>query len=288
MKSLNNKKTSYSSSKCFVCDNDKFVPAFETADELIKCTECGFIVYKNVFDPAVEYKYDESYFEGRYYDYLADKKVVQKNFANRLKIIKQFINKGKILEIGCAYGFFLELAKKDFDVHGIDIAEAGIKYARNVLGLANLESGNYLEKEYPENFFDAVCMFDTIEHLKEPHLFLSKAANDLKSGGFLCITTGDIGSFNARIRKNKWRLIYPPEHQIYFSYNTLELLLNKLGFQIVHHSYPGYWRSLGLITYLTVFKNKPAIVKSPLFKFFQRIPIYLNLFDIMYVVAQKK
>ena len=60
-------------------------------------------------------------------------------------------------------------------------------------------------------------MWDTIEHLKRPDLFVQKAAADLRPGGLIALTTGDIGSLNARLRGARWRMIHPPTHLHYFS-----------------------------------------------------------------------
>ena len=51
---------------------------------------------------------------------------------------------GKLLEIGCAYGFFLDLARKHWDVRGLDVAEEGVAHARDDLGLANVEVADFL------------------------------------------------------------------------------------------------------------------------------------------------
>jgi len=232
--------------------------------------------------------YDTSYFEGTYYNYLDDKYVAQNNFRKRKKTIERFIKGGELLEIGSAYGFFLEVVKNNFEVFGIDIGKEGMKYARENLGIKNAVSGNYLEKEYPKDFFDLVCMFDTIEHLKQPDLFLLKANKELKTDGLICITTGDIDSLAARIQKKSWRLINPPTHLFYFSFKTLSQLLENSGFEVINRTYPGYSRSLASMLYLMFMKKKNAFSESAFFKMLQKVPIYLNLFDIMFVIAKKK
>jgi SAM-dependent methyltransferase len=276
------------SPRCLVCGNESFSTTPDYHNDLLKCNKCGFVFYKLIADDEINYVYDENYYEGRYYNYLADKKVTQKNFTNRLKVIKKYCSTGKLLEIGCAYGFFLELANKYFDVHGIDVAEAGVKYARDVIGLSNVKAGNYLAEYYPENSFDVISMFDTIEHLKLPNLFVEKAVKELKKGGLLCLTTGDIGSRMAQLQKKNWRLIYPPEHQVYFSIYSMKYLLERSGLELVNVSHPGYNRSLAMMLYLTIFKNNKIIGSSSLFKVLQKIPVYLNLYDIMFVIARKK
>jgi len=142
-----------------------------------------------------------------------------------------------------------------------------------------------------ENHYDVVALWDTIEHLSRPDLYIEKAARILKSGGTLCATTGDIGSLMARIRKQHWRLIHPPTHLFYFDRKTIGQLFAKHGLEIVHFEHCGYSRSVQQIIYSllvlnheTPFRRKLYDLVKPLFGF----SLYLNLHDIMFVIAHKK
>ena len=50
--------------------------------------------------------------------------------------------------------------------------------------------------------YDIICMWDTIEHLKRPDLFIKKINKVLKKDGLLALTTGDISSIVAKLRGN--------------------------------------------------------------------------------------
>lgn len=274
--------------KCIVCDSGIASPAVEFHEDLVRCDSCGFIYYRdnNKVDPVAIYNQD--YFEGRYYNYLLDKKLFQKNFHKRLKVIQQFCPNGRLLEVGSAYGFFLELAKETHDVYGVDIAESGVNYARDTLNLPQVVCGDFLQENYPADFFDAVCLFDTIEHLQAPHLYLEKSARILKKGGMVFLTTGDIESRMARLQKKNWRLINIPTHLFYFSPATLRQMLGNYGLELVYISYPGNYRSLAAMIYLALIKDKNSFTESSFFKWLGNIAIYLNLYDIMFVGARKK
>jgi hypothetical protein len=126
--------------------------------------------------------------------------------------------------------------------------------------------------------------------LKRPDLFIAKAARDLKRGGLIALTTGDIGSLNARLRGRRWRMVHPPTHMHYFSVATVSKLLERQGFDIVHLSHPGNSRRLKSMLYfiLVLQMKRPeiyAMLKSWwLFDF----PVTLNLFDIMYIIARRR
>lgn len=274
--------------KCIICDNEKFSTAGEFNRDLLRCNQCNLIFYRDIKDIVPSDVYNTDYFNNRYYSYSLDKHVLQRNFSKRLETIGKFLDHGKLLEIGSAYGFFLELAKKDFSVYGIDIAQDAVRYSNEELKIPNVTCGDYLSTRYEESFFDVICLFDTIEHLKEPQKYLEKAYRELKTGGMIILTTGDIASFTAKTQKEKWRLINIPTHLFYFSFSNLKILLKRHNFEIIHKSYPGYYRSLASMLYLTVFKDRKSITSSKMFQSLRKLHIYLNLYDIMLVVARKQ
>ncbi|HEY4932051.1 MAG TPA: class I SAM-dependent methyltransferase, partial [Terriglobales bacterium] len=104
--------------------------------------------------------YSESYFAGEeYHDYLADKDVAQRNFRSRLRVLKSFMDPARhrrLFEVGCAYGFFLEVAQ------GIDVSAAAVNHAKNNLGL-DATCADLLQYDLARREFDVACMWDTIE-----------------------------------------------------------------------------------------------------------------------------
>jgi SAM-dependent methyltransferase len=191
-----------------------------------------------------------------------------------------------LLEVGCAYGYFLELAQRYFRrTIGIDVAEDAASSARIELGV-DARSGDFLSDKMPWRP-DAICFWDTVEHLRTPASFIARAADLLRPGGYLFLTTGDIGSLNARIRRERWRLIHPPTHLHYFTEQSISILLRNSGFAVEEVSHPGFYRSItntvaNLSRATTTQDNSVAKRLSSLFGSY-----YLNLFDIMFVAARK-
>ncbi len=234
--------------------------------------------------------YSDSYFSGdEYVDYLSDSPVFERQFQDRLWVVKRFQPDGDLIEIGCAYGFFLAVAQEDYRVRGFDIAEGPVAYARERLGV-DARCEDFLDASLEPESADVVVIWDTIEHLPRPDLTVDKVARVLRLGGFLFLTTGDIGSVLARLRRVKWRLIHPPTHLHYFSRRTIAMLLENAGLQPVEMKYVGVWRSLRQIAYslLMLGKQRPSrlyrlIADSSLGDF----SVVLNMYDIMLVVGQK-
>src|SRR4029078_1499335 len=112
---------------------------------------------------------------------------------------------GKLLDVGCAYGFFLPEARRNFDVSRIEPAPAAAAHCRqqglNVLtGVADEASLDNLGK------MDVIVLLDVIEHLPEPYETLALCARHLNPDGVILLTTGDFGSPLARWMGASWRL----------------------------------------------------------------------------------
>lgn len=277
---------------CIICGSTEHKPLYSG---VVECLKCHYIYADlSLTQEEFEQLYREGYFKGEEYsDYVSDKNITQINFDLRLNTLLPFVQNSKearLLEVGSAYGFFLENASSKFkEVVGVDVTEEGVKYANEVLRQkaykVDLEKWDFENKK-----FDVVCMWDTIEHLRRPDTYIQKISENMNSNGVLAITTGDIGSCMAKFRKNKWRLIHPPTHAHYFTKESMTQLLAKYGYDIVHFEHCGLYRRIDLIAYnVFVLRWKLPMVYNILKKTgLTSLKVYFNLFDIMYVIARKR
>jgi 2-polyprenyl-3-methyl-5-hydroxy-6-metoxy-1,4-benzoquinol methylase len=146
--------------------------------------------------PGLDFKtiYSDRYFSGdEYVDYLRDQIVFEKQFRDRLRKIEKFRSSGDLIEVGCAYGFFLAVAKEHFRVRGYDISEGPVNHARSQLGV-DAHCEDIVNVPLAAESVDVVVMWDTVEHLPRPDLTVDKIGYILRPGGYLFLTTGDIGS----------------------------------------------------------------------------------------------
>ena len=281
-------------SNCIVCDNNKY---FKIKFDILKeCQACKHIFADLDLNlDEVKKIYSKNYFFGEeYIDYINDKKQIEKNSSIRLKEIQKYINhkiKNNLFEIGCAYGFFLNYSKKLFNkVCGIDINKEGIEYAKEKLNL-NVYRDDFLNiNKNIINDYNIFCMFDVIEHLNNPKEIIKNISLNSKKESLLFITTGDISSLNAKIKGKNWRLIHPPSHIHYFKKSTIKILLEKNGFEVLSIKSCGYYRNLNFIFNKIFYKKRylNLLIKILSYLKILNLDIYLNLFDIMFVVAKKK
>jgi SAM-dependent methyltransferase len=258
---------------------------------ILQCPSCGFVFADAQLSVAdLQKLYQRNYFFGNeYLNYLDDKPALQRNFEARTRTLLKYSTGGKLFEIGCAYGFFLEIAQRHWKVEGCDISDAACEEARRQ-GY-NVTCGDFLHLPLEDETYDVVALWDTIEHLARPDLYIQKASRLLKRGGILCATTGDIGSTMAKIRKHRWRLIHPPTHLYYFERKSMEQLMLKNGLEIIHFEHCGYSRSVQQILYSLMVLNRETEVRKKLYQLVKPLfgfSVYINLYDIMFVIARKK
>ena len=279
--------------QCIICGStDAAAPLYRG---ILRCGACGYIsADMRLTDDELFALYNEEFFtDAEWSDYAGEEKFIRRNFRLRLKELKKFLDPARhrrLLEIGSAYGFFLDEARHEFaHVEGIDLTAAGVAHTRTQLKLSAVQA-DFLAHDYGAQKFDVVCLWDTIEHLRAPHLYVEKIARLTEPGALLAITTADADSLNARLRKERWRMIHPPTHLHYFSARTLARLLERHGFEVAYNRYCGLYRSLGYTAYnvLVVHRQKPHLFRQLERTGLTKLGFYLNLYDIMYVIARRR
>lgn len=282
--------------QCDVCGQQVWQ---DYSKRLMKCGICGLVRAKmNPSESELEQAYKQNYFFGEeYFDYFQDRPALEKNFKIRLKHLEKLLclDNALLLEIGCSYGFFLNLCKnKVKKIIGYDITKEGIDYAKNELGL-DVYCDNFLN--YHGELADVVCLWDVVEHLPNPNQVMEKIAASTKIGGYIALTTGDAGAFVARARKDNWRMVHPPTHLFYFDKQSMTKLLAKHGFKIIYFGHATVYRNVDSVFNQLISKQQKHGFSWKVLNFFHNIAkktslhkvnFGLNLFDIMEVVAKKE
>ena len=273
---------------CAACGGRRREPLFRG---LCRCADCGMVYYpRRLGAEEAAGLYGDEYFNGdEYFDYVADRRAHRANFRARVRQLSRFLPAGRsVFEVGCSYGFFLDLARARWRVAGCDVAEGPCRYAREELGLP-VRCADFAELPLSRGQADAFCMWDTVEHLPDPAGYLARMADLLEPGGLVALTTGDIGSWLARRRGERWRQIHPPTHLWYFSAESMRRTLARFGFEVVCCRHVGMWRSVGQISYsLTGHRARPSrLHRFVMWSGLGRRCVWLNTFDLMFVVARR-
>jgi SAM-dependent methyltransferase len=191
-----------------------------------------------VTDDELDALYSRGYYEGEservYQNYLADPEAKGRYFGEQLDaLVREFsLRPGTMLEIGCAFGLFLEQARRrGWVVRGTERSAFAGEWARRELGL-DVDTSRDALANVPSGSQDVVVLWDVIEHLRYPLDMMVEARRILRPGGLLALTTGDVGSLGARLYGRRWFLITPPHHLFYFDRQSMPKLLDKAGFAV--------------------------------------------------------
>ena len=257
-----------------------------------KCTNCQY--YQIAKPPAsnqIKAIYSKEYFEkGKYVDDYAAKK----EQARRLKLIKRagIKNGSKILDFGMASGDFCRSAQDDYKMHGVDISEDAINKAKEELpDIADyLFCSDIHGLPFEDNYFDGIVLWDVIEHLQFPQLAISKLKTKLKPGGILLFSTPDIGALSAKLMKDRWHFMTPPEHLGFFSIKSAKILIERHGFEVKITERRGKWVNFIFLLhkFARVFPEiiSTASISKIKASFLKYICIYVPTNDILYMACK--
>ncbi|MBI5055303.1 MAG: class I SAM-dependent methyltransferase [Nitrospirae bacterium] len=153
------------------------------------------------------------------------------------------IPNGKLLDIGCATGVFLDLArKKGWNTRGVELSKWASGYARENFGL-DVFTGTLEQTYFPDQSFDVVTAWDVLEHLPNPVVFLKEIKRILKKDGTLYINTICYRSILNYVGHLAYRLsfgrikyplyhLYGIHHIYYFSRKSLTWMIENSGFKV--------------------------------------------------------
>ncbi len=199
---------------------------------IVKCNVCGLVFLE-------ELPHDGQ----RAYRELSDPEYHSEN-ESRTQIFKQLLssiesdhfphNSGarKLLDIGCATGTLLRVASE----HGwiasgvepsrwaVDMIEAPLR--------ENVFLGTFEDTSFPDDTFDLVVLWETLEHIEDPSATLRKASRILRPGGIIVINIPNIESFWSHLLRDRWWLV-EQMHYYYFEPRTIRQLLENSGFSVI-------------------------------------------------------
>lgn len=191
--------------------------------------------------------YEKEYFCGKqisnYENYECNKN--HPYFKSLLNLILKFKKKGSLLEIGCAYGYFLKHASKNFETYGMDISKYAINKAKKISSNSKLKVGNAekdLEKFIGDKKFDVIIALDVLEHLKDPEKQIKLFYKFLKKDGILFFKVPNKSSLFFKIytligKKKSWAGYKDETHISLLSQNGWKKILKESGFNykvVVH------------------------------------------------------
>jgi 2-polyprenyl-3-methyl-5-hydroxy-6-metoxy-1,4-benzoquinol methylase len=295
---------------CNLCRSDDPEPiSYDGVLRLVRCRNCDLMyVSPRLKAQRVRALYNQDYFyaqdklientrgfKGGYRDYIEDREDYLRTFRRRMREINKYNLKiGCLLDVGCAAGYFLVVAREEgWQVMGIEPSVYVADYARQQFGL-DVFSGTLEEAILPAGSFDLVTIWDTLEHLPDPLNTLKHVNKLLSPEGYLVISTHNFNSLLARLMGKNWYQYGLHLHLYYFSPKTIRSLLTKTGFYVIKITKKSAGKYCNFRFLIDKFYNISRPLTKLIDHWFQRYPmlakraIYINPSDEMLIFAQKK
>lgn len=205
------------------------------------CSKCAY--ERSDFVPSIESKTAHELIDERSRESgLRELRI--KNFNKllaQIKVLKP--NGGRLLDVGCAHGWFLDIARSDFDVFGLEPDHKF--FAENTQSVLGIRSGYFPDALREDEKFDIIVFNDVIEHIPDINSTLSNCQKHLYDNGILVINLPSSSGFIYRLSKvfckmgytgffeRLWQMDLPSPHLHYFNQSNMSLLLTSCKFSIL-------------------------------------------------------
>ncbi len=275
---------------CPLCQSDALKHRWQVNGyTIVRCGGCSLVFVQNI--PSRE-ELAAYYAAGGDPVYSDDNRECLDYYYNQLRkrIEARVPRPGRIFDVGCSGGWFLE-AMKGWECYGCEIVPADAEIARRQFG-ERIFTGALEDYPAADNYFDVIALQDVFDHCPEPLPVLAKCRRMLKEGGLLVIKVHNISCLYARLTGAGFYAIIPPSHLFYYDRRTLTLAASKSGFEVVETKFIAH-----LLRLSTVFMRLSRGDKKSLFyriylalanRSVGKIKIRKNLHDIITLFAVKR
>ncbi len=221
---------------CPICEHSDAEPvSVKGGFTLVRCRACRTVFVHPM--PSAEtlqaHYQNPAYFEGDeslgYRSYADLERALAPHFRRRMaNVTRQVDTPGRLLDFGCAAGYFLEIARAyGWQVAGVELAQDMAQEASRRLDLPIVSSLDQLTTDC----FDAITLWDVIEHLPAPVTQLERLYARLHPGGLLMLSTPNAGHWQAIREVDTWIHYRPPSHLALFTSDSLMHALRRAGFE---------------------------------------------------------
>lgn len=202
---------------------------------LLCCPECGQLISQ-----CSEERYWQSMQEfddprGTLPSVNSEKRRSQQNAKWLAKISRRLQKQAAeihLLDVGCSSGAFLGTARAlGFRTEGVEPATQAAQSA--IQSGFKVHIGTLLEAGFPAEHFDAITLFEVIEHIKEPLALLKECRRIIRTNGVLMIGTGNAARWTVSFMKSRWqyfRIEHHGGHISFYNLRSLHLLAARTGF----------------------------------------------------------
>lgn len=214
---------------------------------MVRCTQCGLLRS----DPILTDEELGRLYAGSHFTYAAEADFTGATYLHYLRTALPLVReRGRIMEIGCGSGFFLDraLAEGFREAWGVEPSVGAVEHASPQVR-PNIRIGLYDRTTFAPEQFDVICAFQILDHAPDPAAMLRACHEHLKPGGVALFINHDSGALSARLL-GELSPIVDVEHTVLFDQKTMRRIFERCGFRVhevfsVRNTYPlQYWAKM--------------------------------------------
>lgn len=221
-------------SQCVVCGREARLRYLKGLAHYWECRGCGLLYQYPPPNPLEMHGLCEAeYSEGVYRQYVRARELKYATFRARLSLIRRYAPSGRLLDVGCACGYLIDVAlEAGYDAYGIEFSTAAIGQASPEARRRIFQGSIDQVKVETLEPFDVITAFDIVEHSLFPLQFLIRLHALLRPGGCLVLTTPDTRHVLRFLMGKRWPMLQPLQHTFLFSRQSLRLALERVGLRV--------------------------------------------------------
>ena len=232
--------------KCPVCNSSDHRLVFNAKDLRLKtckdifcvvsCANCGFLFLnpRPVKEEAINFYPPDFNREGPTLMRRALGACLMPIENSMIRMLKKHKKSGKLLDIGCGSGRFMQvMGKHGFDVWGCELNADSKAFAPKTLD-GRILYGDLVECSFPAKSFDLITMFQSLEHMNNLEEVLKEVKRILKDDGIVYIYVPNMKFFEFRLFGPYYYNLEVPRHLYFFTRDSINKLLRTHGFKVGH------------------------------------------------------
>jgi hypothetical protein len=272
---------------CAVCDVARPVGACFSKNgfAIVECAACRF---RWVLRSPSEEQLTDYYrggVSGDYETYVRAGTMKKAYFRRKLKCLAPHLPApGKLLDVGCAAGFLLEVAvEAGWDARGVEL-NPGFAASTSASVAERVTYGRLRDLDRNERRV-LITLFDVLEHSPTARADLALCRDLLDDGGRLVAQLPCIDTLGARLLGSRWFHYEPPAHLSYFSSRTFEALARSLGLEIIHQTWAPKLMTLDYLV-AQVARAHGNIHETPALPFFGKARLLVPMSERLFVLRR--
>lgn len=275
---------------CPLCGQKELQPRWEVEKyHIVSCAGCSLTFVKELISDD---DLDAHYAQAQDPSYEEDNAACLDYYHHALRklIEKHNPQKGRLLDIGCSGGFFLD-TMTDWECYGNEISKANAEVAQKKHG-SRIFNGPFEAYPLKKEYFDVITLQDVFDHMRDPVATLEKCHAMLRPGGLIVIKVHNISCLYAKATGKRFYAVAPPSHLFYYDKNTLNRILERTGFGMIDARFIAHRLRIHTILIRLAQGNKESIF----YRMYQRVAgtwlgrttVRKNLHDVITVLAIRR